>query len=352
MIPKPLNLRVAFFGSDHFSLVSLKRLVLMHQQSPVISSIDVFTRSIKPTGRSLKTYVDVPIGDFAQKAGLPLFRVDSAQQITQFCDRKYDVAVAVSFGKLIPGSFLSSLRYGGLNVHPSLLPKFSGSSPIQYALMKDCKSTGVTVQTLHPTKFDHGDILRQSSAIEIGPHEPFSELRDRLAVVGADLLQSVLDSGDLVHPSVISSPETYSLAPKIPASLSEIDWTTMTSRQICRLADALGPLFSYKAVDIVKKKKSIVEPAKVILDEFLELESYQGELPLHNPGDFSLLEDKFVVKTVNSFVSIGKLKYQCCGYEDPKTFMVHLKLRAGPTSHSFQASPKMLALRTGKSGLN
>lgn len=326
------NLRVAFFGSDLFSLISLKRLVSM-TETLKIANIDVFTRSIKPSGRSLKTLIDVPVGNYALEQNLPLFRVDTSRQIAQFIEKKYDLAVAVSFGKLIPGSFLSSLRYGGLNVHPLMLPKFSGSSPIQYAIMNDCETTGVTVQTLHPTKFDHGEILKQSAPINIGHNETYNSLRDRLAVVGADLLQNVV-MGNLAEPTIISSTETYSLAPKIPPSLAEIQWSHMTSRQICCLERALGPLFSSKSVDIVKKKKQVKGMAKVILEDIKELRNADFA-ELTKPGDFCFSNMRIIVKTVDSYITIGLVKYECCGYEDPETFMKRLKGRSGSTENCF-----------------
>lgn len=327
------KLRLAFFGSDMFSLASLTRLMAMKSRNDLISQIDVFTRSIKPTGRKLKTFIDVPVGEYGTTNGLNVYRVDTSQQISEFSEKRYDLAVAVSFGKLIPRSFLSSLRLGGLNVHPSLLPKYSGSSPIQYALMNDCSTTGVSVQTLHPTKFDHGDILRQSKPVEIGIRENFTSLRDRLAVVGADLLEDVILNENLNKPSIISSLEKYSLAPKIPPGLAEIYWHKMTSRQICRLEDALGPLFSFKAVDVTKKKVRRTEPAKVIFEGFNE--ETTGPQGLTKPGDFALIDNKVVVKTADSYVSILKLKFQFCNYEEPLAFMAYLKLRTGETPLAF-----------------
>lgn len=330
---KPTNLRLAFFGSDLFSLVSLKRLVSMANETLAISQIDVFTRSIKPSGRALKNLVDVPVGEYAQQEGLSLFRVDTSKQITQYIDKKYDLAVAVSFGKLIPGSFLSSLRYGGLNVHPLMLPKYSGSSPIQYAIMNDCKTTGVTVQTLHPTKFDQGDILRQSAPIAIKENETFESLRDRLAVVGADLLHDVV-MGSLAEPEVLAPTEKYSLAPKIPPRLAEIQWDHMTSRQICCFERALGPLFSNKAVDIVKKKKHISGSAKVIMEDIKEVKNESFE-DLSKPGDFCINVKRIIAKTTDAYISVGRLKYECCEYEEPETFMARLKGRAGATDNCF-----------------
>ena len=95
-------------------------------------------------------------------------RADTSQEITQLSEQYlFNLVIAVSYGRLIPSTFIQHCKYGGLNVHPSLLPKYSGSSPLQYALLNDDKFTGCTVQTLHPTKFDHGDIIIQSSEIPI-----------------------------------------------------------------------------------------------------------------------------------------------------------------------------------------
>ena len=332
----PSSLRVAFFGSDAFSVASLRRLFELKRSHPnLISQLDVYTRSIKPTGRNLKQYVDLPIGLFAAEKKLPVYRVDSGSEIlASAMPRKYDLAVAVSYGKLIPGKFLQSLTYGGLNVHPSILPKFSGSSPIQHALMNDCKTTGVTIQTLHPTKFDHGDIICQSGPIKISENDNFISLQTTLSQVGADLLAVVISAGIYVDPKPLKSPETYSLAPKLTPSMSEIVWEHMTSRQIRRLNDALGPLHSHKYVDILKKKNAVQGYYKVILDGIEEFENC-SELEFRAPGDFALSGDKLIVKTCDSYVTVRKLKFQYCGLENATEFMRSLPKRSGETPHKF-----------------
>lgn len=332
MPTSPLNLRVAFFGSDLFSLVSLQRLA---QLKPLVSHIDVFTRSCKPVGRK-KTITDVPVGDYALKLNLSLFRVDSAKEILRFRQKQYDLAIAVSFGLFIPGLFIDSLRYGGVNVHPSLLPKFSGSSPIQYAIMNDCKSTGVTVQTLHPTKFDRGNIIRQSKDVDIGSREKFDSLRDRLAVVGAGLLESVLAGGDIANPTFVKSSEIYSLAPKILTGLSAVSWDYLTCRQMCRLEDALGPLHTWIKVDDAKKKKHKAYPQRVILKDIVECEE---QLDLSSPGDFCVKEERLVVKAIDSCISVGSIKREYCDYELPSSFVALLELGTSSTPKRFINKP-------------
>lgn len=328
MIPK--NLRIAFFGSDAFSVASLARVHALAQKNPsLISSLDVVTRSIKPTGRNLQRLVDVPVGQYATLHSLPVHRADSGSDILLLLDmHAFDLAVAVSYGKLIPGQFLAQMTHGGLNVHPSLLPMYSGSSPIQYALMDDCNETGVTVQTLHPTKFDHGSIVKQSLPVPILDSDNFHTLGGRLADLGAHLLESVILEG-LYNGPFEKSNSKYSLAPKILPRMSQIDWT-MPSRKIRRLFDALGPLHTYKFVDITKKKKRILELQKVILDRVEEAE-WQGA----EPGTFKLDSGKLLVKTADGAISIGKLKLQYCGDEDPTTFMKLLRKRVGNTEDVF-----------------
>lgn len=326
-------LRLAFFGSDAFSVTSLARLHALKLEKPgLIAQLDVITRSIKPTGRNLKNYIDVPVGAYAAAHRIPVWRADSVSDILSLRNC-YDLAVAVSYGKLIPGEFLSATTYGGINVHPSLLPKYSGSSPIQYALMEDATHTGVTVQTLHPTKFDHGSIIVQSERIDIADSDNFALLLSRLANVGAALLEEVIVSGKYIEPIPVESGYSYSLASKITPKRSEVNWNNFSSRQIRRLHDALGPLHTYKMVDIVKKKKHVHELYKVILDEIKEIDTPAG---LTNAGQFILANSKLVVKTTDGAVSIGKLKFQYCVDEDPATFFKHLPKRAGNTPHVFE----------------
>lgn len=192
---KPLGLRIAFFGSDAFSLQSLEMLHRLRNKSPEkLSDILLVTRRLKPSGRGLKT-VNVPlVAEFAQATKLQWTQVESEEDFIRLrSERQLDMAIAVSYGKLIPSSFLSRLKYGGLNVHPSLLPAYRGAAPLQRAIM-DCRPyTGVSVQTLHPTRFDRGELLWQSSQIPLEPRETFLTLRDKLGSIGAVGLKHVLE---------------------------------------------------------------------------------------------------------------------------------------------------------------
>ena len=332
------GLSIAYFGSDKFSVQSLKKLVEYHRKDPgKVTSIDVITRSIKPTGRNLKTFIDVPIGEYCNRENLSIHRADSSHDIMNILSkRQFNLAIAVSYGKLIPEGFLNSMKYGGLNVHPSLLPKYSGSSPLQYALMNDDSFTGVTIQTLHPSKFDKGDIILQSGAIPIAETDNYDSLQEKLGEYGSNLLLNVVDNRLCEQPvEPKNNHYAFSLASKIKPSQSEIRWDLLTSRKIKRLNDALGQLHSYKYCDVRKKKKQIREDQKVIFNDIELINNFSEELLY--PGEFILNENenKLIVKTVDGAISIGKLKFQYCSEEDPKTFMNHLTKRSGNTSRKF-----------------
>lgn len=338
-------LKISFFGSDAFSVASLARLLrLQHAHPSLISSIDVITRHIKPTGRNLAARVDLPVGTFAADHGLSIWRADSAAEILDVVPRGPNhLAVAVSYGRLIPAAFLAQTGFGGLNVHPSLLPTFSGSSPLQYALMNDVKHTGVSVQTLHPTKFDCGDILAQTPPMPVYDNDTYSSLQHRMAEAGAELLAGVIASGAYKDPvSPICSPYPFSLAGKIAPATANVDWITSSSRSVRRLSDALGPLHTYKMVDITKKKKRITRLDKVILDDIRVFDEPLPPLLAGSlPGTFLLHTDnRMLVKTADSAVSVGSLKYQCCSKETPSTFSTRLGKRTGNTPLIFETGER------------
>lgn len=332
------GLRLAYFGSDEFSVRSLEQLVQFQEQHPdKIQSVDVITRSVKPRGRKSKQFTDLPIGGYYEKNAsrfTGLHRVDSKEEINSLLAKKsFDLAVAISFGLLIPKQFLESCRFGGLNVHPSLLPRYSGSSPIQYALLNKDHYTGCTVQTLHPTKFDHGNVVLRSSEIPIEDCDNYASLKQKLATEGASLLTKVIEKDLFVSKSseIDTSKYEHSWAPKIPSTMANINWNENTASDIIAMFKALGPLYTSKYVDV--KKKKISEYQRVFLDGISDGGSV---LDLKNPGDFKFDDQKITIKTVDGSIHVNKLKMQCYGYESPEKFYNALKSRSGDTDFTFK----------------
>lgn len=324
-------LKIAFFGSDAFSVLLLARLTAYARSNPSkVSRIDVITRSIKPTGRKLNTFVDLPIGTFSSQNGINVFRADSKDDILAI-PNEFDLAVAVSYGRLIPSQFLQSCVYGGVNVHPSLLPQYSGSSPIQYALMNDDKFTGVTVQTLHPTKFDHGDILIQSSQIPINQNDTYSTLVPKLGEIGADLLVESIHSELFIRKEPLPAYYPFSLAPKIDPLKRNIDWTKMSCRLIKRRQDALGSVYTCIPVTLTRKGKTIRDTYKVFLEDISTTDK-PYDMPV---GSFCVDNGKLIVRTIDGAIEASTVKLQTYGSETPQSFVNSLKKKTGSTETQF-----------------
>lgn len=324
-------LRIAFFGSDSFSVKALSKLakLKLSSNSNVISSIDVITRSIKPQGRK-RILTDVPIGTYAISENLPVHRADHKSEILELCSKlNPNLAIAVSYGKLIPADFILKCEFGGLNVHPSLLPRYSGSSPIQYAIRNNDATTGVTIQTLHPQKFDRGDIISQSEEIKILEGENYESLLERLGEIGSDMLVETLKSG-LYKPPIkpIKSSTSFSLAPRIFPHETEIQWSNHSSKNLVNLYNALGPLHSFQVCLTKKKDKDPEEELyKVILSD---INVYSGPLVIPgSPGCFLLddLNDKLLIKTKDGAISTGSIKLQYQSYEKPSKFVGQIQKR-------------------------
>jgi methionyl-tRNA formyltransferase len=184
----------------------------------------------------------VPISQTARHLSLPTHTFDTFTGWSP--PFSYNIVVAVSFGLLVPPRILGQASYGGLNVHPSLLPDLRGSAPIAHAILKQREYTGVSVQTLHPQHFDQGTILAQSLApgVKIETNETAKQLEARLADIGADMLIDVLKSRSFVTPPQnvgwYAGPVDY--APKTTKQDRFIDFRTHTISEILAIQRALG----------------------------------------------------------------------------------------------------------------
>ncbi|KAI4658883.1 uncharacterized protein J4E79_006643 [Alternaria viburni] len=248
-------LRILFCGSDAFSIASLRAVADAKRHVPgLIESIDVIHRPPKPTGRGLKTLREVPIKQVAtEELNLPTHVIDTFTGWTP--PTPINVVIAVSFGLLVPPRILNYAQYGGLNVHPSLLPDLRGPAPVSHAILKRRQYTGVSVQTLHPRHFDRGTILAQTPmpGYEIAlPSEQSPEtaqiLEQRLAAAGAEMLVHVLKERRFVPPHedvgwYAHSEGPIDHAPKITKQDRFVDFRKHTLADVIAKRNALGDLW-------------------------------------------------------------------------------------------------------------
>ncbi|KAF2159779.1 hypothetical protein M409DRAFT_70824 [Zasmidium cellare ATCC 36951] len=246
---KPYDpLRILFCGADEFSIFSLKAIRdLQHRRPECVASIDVVCRPDKRVGRGLKRVQEVPIKSVARGLEIPIHQIDTFTGWSP--PSPVDLIIAVSFGLLVPSRILKGATWGGLNVHPSMLPYLRGPAPVQHALLKGRTHTGVTLQTMHPTRFDHGVILAQTPGpgVRISEECTPDDLIRSLGEAGAGMLVRGVEDGLFVDPvPVVDGKDAEGRAEHAPKILPEdrhIDWNTWTADQIMRYDRVLGRLW-------------------------------------------------------------------------------------------------------------
>ena len=189
-------MRIAFLGSPEFAIPSLS---MLFEEGHTLC---VFTQPDRPVGRHGKP-VPTPVRAFAQEHGIPSLafeKIRSEEGVAALKAFDPDLMVTAAFGQLLSAENLAVPEYGCINVHGSLLPKYRGAAPIQWAVINGETETGITTM-MTDIGMDTGDILL-SRRVAIGPDETAGELYERLAGIGAEVLRETLDrlqAGTLVR---------------------------------------------------------------------------------------------------------------------------------------------------------
>lgn len=214
-------------GSAKFAVPSLEKLALSSHEIPL-----VVTQPDSPAGRGMHV-LGCPLAQRAKGLGLELFQpksVKTPEAIERLKIPKPDIIVVVAYGKILPKELLAIPRHGSVNLHASLLPKYRGAAPINWAIANGEIETGVTTQKIS-SELDAGDVL-MSQKTQIGPKENAAELYERLSETGAELLLrtiALIESGG-VNPKS-QDPSQVSFAPLLRKEDGLIDWN-MSSCEI------------------------------------------------------------------------------------------------------------------------
>lgn len=244
------KVRVCFLGTPDFAVVSLQRLLADDHYEVV----GVVTQPDRPSGRKLQL-TPSPVKVLAEKHGLPVLTPESLRKdsaaVETILSWKAEVAVVVAFGQILAQSFLDSFRFGCVNVHGSILPRWRGAAPIQRAIEAGDTETGVTLQKM-VKQLDAGDIIG-IRRVPLDDTITALELHDQLAELGADLLH--VELMDYVRGNLAPIPQDESLvtmAPKIDKAESLIDWN-QTAKSIS--GKARGFLYGPGTYTMFKGKK-------------------------------------------------------------------------------------------------
>ena len=203
-------------GTPDFASASLKKLI-----DERFDVVGVFTQPDKPKGRGMELCAS-PVKELALENGLPVFqpvKMRDGTALAQIKALEPDILVVVAYGRILPDDILAVPKYGAINVHGSLLPKYRGAAPIQWAVLNGDKITGVTTMYL-ASEMDTGDII-YTAETEIGEYETSGELFDRIKDMGAELLVKTLRDIDA------------GIAPRTPQDHSKASYVTMLDKSIC-----------------------------------------------------------------------------------------------------------------------
>ena len=229
-------MRIVFMGTPDFAEESLRALLEAGEDVAA-----VFTQPDKPRGRGMRESFS-PVKALAAERGIPVyqpvtFKDGAATELLRTLAP--ELLVVVAYGRILPQAFLDVAKYGSINVHGSLLPKYRGAAPIQWAVLNGDKTTGVSVQYM-AAAMDAGDVIA-SRETEIGEFETSGELFDRLKTLGAELLAETvrkIASGSVIRVPQNEADATYTKM--LDKNMSPIDWNK-SPREIVKHICGLNP---------------------------------------------------------------------------------------------------------------
>lgn len=228
-------MRVIFMGTPDFAVPSLEALLTKHEVVLVVTQPD------KPKGRG-KKMVPTPVKACALEHGIPVLQPEKVKEpefVEQLRSYEPDLIAVTAFGQILSEPILEMPKYGCINVHGSLLPKYRGAAPMQWSIIDGEKVTGIT--TMYMAKgLDSGDMLLKAE-VEITDEDTFATIHDKMAVTGANLLLDTLDqleAGTLERIPQDHDAATY--APMITKETGHIDWSK-NGRDIINLIRGLNP---------------------------------------------------------------------------------------------------------------
>ena len=285
-------MKIVFMGTPDFAVSTLESLVKGGHE--VIAAV---TQPDKPKGRG-KAVQYTPVKEKALEYEIPVYQPVKARDpefVELLKGMDPDVIVVVAFGQLLPKAILDIPKYGCVNVHASLLPKYRGAAPIQWAVIDGEEVSGVTTM-LMDEGLDTGDMLEKAEIV-VDEKETGGSLFDKLSALGGELILSTLEK--MENGTITRTPQgdsTTSYAKMLKKTMGEIDWH-MEAVKIERLIRGLNPWPS--AYTSLKGKTVKIWSADVVAGE-----------STGNPGRVTVTKDKLLVECGENFLSITELQLE------------------------------------------
>lgn len=284
-------LKILFMGTPDFAQESLKSIY-----NAGFEIIGVVTNPDKPKGRGMKLAYS-PVKEYALEKNLKIYQPIKIKNNTEFLDEiktlDPDVICVVAYGKILPKEILEIPKLGCINVHGSLLPKYRGAAPIQWAVLNGDKTTGITTMYMNEG-MDTGDMILKEE-VEIGPEETTGDLWQKLSKIGGEILVKTLKLIEEGKAPREKQTEEATLAPMLNKEMALIDWENSDVNKIHNLIRGLNPIMgAYSYIDGKKIKfwKSKVLTKEEFFSYKTEFEEYEAKFNNLVPGTILIADDK------------------------------------------------------------
>lgn len=283
-------MNIVFMGTPDFAKESLEALYNAgHNILAVVTNPD------KPQGRGMKL-TPSPVKQYANEQNLPILQPEKVRKNEEFLEQikalKPDVICVVAYGKILPKELLDVPKKGCINVHGSLLPKYRGAAPIQWAVLNGDNKTGITTMYMD-VGMDTGDMILKEE-VDIGENETTGELWDRLSKIGARLLVETLKQVEAGTAPRKPQGEEFTLAPMLEKEQAEIDWEKDV-REIKNQVRGLNPImgaYSHLNGKKIKFWKVDIIPEEIFMKMYEEFAEYKYKLNDVQPGTVLYVNDK------------------------------------------------------------
>lgn len=324
-------MKIVFMGTPDFAQESLKALVeAKYEICGVVTNVD------KPQGRGMKL-VASEVKQYALTQNLPVYQPTKVRNneefLAQMRELAPDVIVVVAYGKILPKELLEIPKLSCINVHGSLLPKYRGAAPIQWAVLNGEKETGITTMFMNEG-MDTGDMLL-TAKVEIGEDETTGELWDRLAKVGAELLVQTLkqvEAGTIKRMVQKDAEATY--APMLEKEMAKIDWENQDAQVIHNLIRGLNPImgaYTFFQEQKIKFWKAKVRSKEEFLEKFPMWKEYSFKLKEIDAGTILESDPKtgLYIQTKNGILEILEIQGENAKKMDTASFLRGKQMHAG-----------------------
>lgn len=323
-------LNIVYMGTPDFAKESLQSIVdAGHNILAVVTNPD------KPKGRGMKMIAS-PVKEYALEKGYPIFQPEKVKNNAEFIEQiktlKPDVICVVAYGKILPQELLDIPKLGSINVHGSLLPKYRGAAPIQWAVLNGDTVTGITTMYMD-AGMDTGDMILKQK-VEIGADETTGELWERLSKIGGKLLVETLKLVEEGKAPKEKQGADFSMAPMLNKEMAEINWETKTALEIKNLVRGLNPIMgAYTFLESKKLKFWKVQSLtnEAFLEMYEEMKEYDYKLPEIMEGTILLADDKIglFIKAKEGIIQVLEVQAENARRMNVNDFLRGNKVQAG-----------------------